>query len=171
MIQGFGEKLRSETNGSFDLVLSLSVLEHVKRLRSFLKLSVEAAKVGGLIVHRYDLGHAYHSSPPERLKTWIATYLPQLFPASSFTFKPNLKVIREELKNAGAEVISVECSQMNSLKKAMNHIDWKSAEGLQTALEILKIDKTIAAHILPSMSDIAIESLFPTVTIVAKRLE
>lgn len=48
------EKIEGYEN--FDLCFSLSVLEHVKRLKEFLALSVASVKTGGHIIHRYDLG-------------------------------------------------------------------------------------------------------------------
>ena len=47
-------------DSSFDVVISFSVLEHVKQLGRFMDLSARYVKQGGLMVHRYDLGHALY---------------------------------------------------------------------------------------------------------------
>lgn len=70
---------------SFDLVFSLSVLEHVKQLKPFIGLSARYVKTGGLLVHRYDLGHALY---PHSLKEWfhlrLGNNFPQLLPERQF---------------------------------------------------------------------------------------
>ena len=56
----------------FDIVFSLSVLEHVKDLPTFIKFSADKTKQGGEIVHLYDLGHSlYPSSFKERVQVWL----------------------------------------------------------------------------------------------------
>jgi hypothetical protein len=71
LYEGFGEKFQGH---EFDLVISLSVVEHVKRLDRFLAVSVQAAREGGRVGHRYHLGHALSpSSLGERLRVAAAT--------------------------------------------------------------------------------------------------
>ncbi len=55
------DSIPNEAEGSFDVVFSLSVLEHIKHLDRFLALGTKYTKAGGLVVHRYDLGHALHT--------------------------------------------------------------------------------------------------------------
>src|SRR5215217_6648563 len=86
--EGSGEAFRGQ---GFDLVVSLSVIEHVKHLDDFLAVSVHAARAGGRIVHRYDLGHAVTPATlGERLRVAVATRMPALVPRSRFTSHPNL---------------------------------------------------------------------------------
>jgi SAM-dependent methyltransferase len=79
------DAVADEKESSFDLVISLSVLEHIKQLKRFLALSVKYAKRDGLIVHRYDLGHALHT---HSIKEWIHVRLgnnvPWLLPERQF---------------------------------------------------------------------------------------
>ncbi len=57
-----------EELGQFDIVISLSVLEHVKHLKDFLSFSASKVKHGGQLIHLYDLGHfLYPSSLKERI--------------------------------------------------------------------------------------------------------
>jgi SAM-dependent methyltransferase len=72
------DSIPDETEGSFDVVFSLSVLEHIKHLDKFLALGVKYAASGALIVHRYDLGHALHT---HSVKEWIHVRLGNNFPA------------------------------------------------------------------------------------------
>lgn len=70
---------------SFDLVLSISVLEHVKQLSRFIALGACYAKAGALIVHRYDLGHAlYPGSFKERFQVWLGNHIPDVLPEHKF---------------------------------------------------------------------------------------
>lgn len=71
--------------GTFDLVISLSVLEHVKQIERFIGNSAAAARRGGRVIHRWDLGHAlYPSSFKEHMQVWIGDHLPVILPESKF---------------------------------------------------------------------------------------
>lgn len=64
--QGFGSE-------EFDVVVSLSTLEHVKNLQKFLIFSANYLKSGGQMIHLYDLGHAlFPGSVKERLHVWLS---------------------------------------------------------------------------------------------------
>lgn len=70
---------------SFDIVFSLSVLEHVKHLQPFIELSARYVKRGGLLVHRYDLGHAlYPQSIKERFHLLLGNKIPFILPERQF---------------------------------------------------------------------------------------
>lgn len=58
---------------SFDLTVSLSVLEHVKYLDPFLRASVAATRPGGTVVHGYDLGHSLSIPPPGTSACWSSS--------------------------------------------------------------------------------------------------
>lgn len=79
------DSIPDEAEGSFDVVFSLSVLEHIKQLGRFLALGTKYTKSGGLVVHRYDLGHALHT---HSIKEWIhvrlGNNLPQILPERQF---------------------------------------------------------------------------------------
>jgi SAM-dependent methyltransferase len=70
---------------SFDIVFSLSALEHVKHLDSFIRLSAKYAKKGALVVHLYDLGHALYSrSYKERFQVFLGNRFPNVLSESKF---------------------------------------------------------------------------------------
>jgi hypothetical protein len=72
---GWGEAMNAPE--SFDLTVSLSVLEHVKYLDPFLRASVAATRPGGTVVHRYDLGHSlYPATKYERLLVVVSRRMP-----------------------------------------------------------------------------------------------
>ncbi len=79
------DSIEVEAEESFDVIFSLSVLEHIKQLGRFLALGTKYTKQGGLVVHRYDLGHALHT---HSLKEWIhvrmGKYVPQVLPERQF---------------------------------------------------------------------------------------
>lgn len=64
--------------GTCDAVVSLSVLEHVKHLDRFIAMSAAYVRPGGLMVHRYDLGHALYT---HTFKEWIHVRLGNNLPA------------------------------------------------------------------------------------------
>jgi len=84
VLAGWGEAMNA--GESFDLTVSLSVLEHVKYLDAFLRASVAATRRGGTVVHRYDLGHSlYPATDYERLLVVVSRRMPWIVPASRFT--------------------------------------------------------------------------------------
>ena len=79
------DTIPDENEESFDVVFSLSVLEHIKHLDRFLALGVKYAAKGSLIVHRYDLGHALHThSVKEWIHVRLGNYLPAILPERQF---------------------------------------------------------------------------------------
>jgi len=79
---GYGGEKRPELERPFDMVFSLSVLEHVKDLPTFIDYSVKMARPGADVIHLYDLGHAlYPSGLKERIQTKLCgTGLLRIFP-------------------------------------------------------------------------------------------
>lgn len=94
------DSVPDEIEGSFDLVFSLSVLEHVKNLESFIALAARYVKTGGLMVHRYDLGHALYShSLKERVHVFLGNNFPQLLPERQFVRyvpEPEVRAVYEK---------------------------------------------------------------------------
>ena len=81
---GYGE-LENVPPESFDIVYSISALEHIKDLSAFIKMSAHYVKKGGLLVHRYDLGHAlYPVSLKERFHAFLGNTMPALLPVNKF---------------------------------------------------------------------------------------
>ena len=79
------DALQQYQDGSFDLIISLSVLEHVKRLPEFIAFCDRYLVPGGQMVHRYDLGHALHThSWKEWLHVRLGNYTPWLLPETQF---------------------------------------------------------------------------------------
>lgn len=70
---------------SYDIVFSMSVLEHVKDLDKFIAMSAKYVREGGHVVHRYDLGHAlYPGSLKERLQAFLGNTFPKILPQHKF---------------------------------------------------------------------------------------
>lgn len=81
---GYGT-IEGVESASFDIVYSISALEHVKDLRAFITMSGTYVKRGGLLVHRYDLGHAlYPTSLKERLHAFLGNTVPMILPVDKF---------------------------------------------------------------------------------------
>lgn len=124
----FGEHLSQEYRNHFDITLSLSVLEHVKHWRAFLSKRVQVTRPGGLIIHRYDLGHALHSSLYERSKVFLCQHLPWTIPKSHFTFHPNQEALLRHLQTEHLTIQEIQYAQMPNLKVMLNRLNWKDDE-------------------------------------------
>ena len=111
------DEVPGEVEQSFDLVFSLSTLEHIKQLGRFIALSAKYAKTGGLVVHRYDLGHALHThSLKERIHVFLGNTCPKLLPERQFVrYVPEAEV-RELYHQAGVTPIKTTYHQMMSHK-------------------------------------------------------
>lgn len=159
----WGERLAARYHDAFDITLSLSVLEHVKYLDDFLATSVAVTAPGGLVVHRYDLGHALYSvSLYERVLVWTSRTLPWAIPASIFTTYPDLGYITRALAAHNVRNISVRYAQVYGLKKAMNYvcqIDSTLAE------RIVQLDTDLAGALASRLSAQEMASLFPAITV------
>ena len=81
---GYGT-LRGIEPESFDIVFSMSALEHIKNLKAFIEMSGRYLKKGGLLVHRYDLGHAlYPTSLKEKVHVFLGNAVPWMLPVRKF---------------------------------------------------------------------------------------
>lgn len=79
------DALTEYADESFDVIISLSVLEHVKRLPEFMQFCNRYLAPGGMMVHRYDLGHAlYTHSWKEWLHVRLGNNAPWILPETQF---------------------------------------------------------------------------------------
>lgn len=161
------EPLRDEA--PFDIVLSLSVLEHVKQLERFIANSIAMTKTGGRVIHRYDLGHALRpSSLKERLQVFIGNTMPGLLPEHKFVRYVDPDDVVRMLEKHGAHVDAVTYHQMPDHKRFVKDFVPASseAEALVTRLSAWEFD--ISPH-LSSMPKATRESLFPAVCVWATK--
>ncbi len=104
--------------GTCDVVVSLSVLEHVKHLDRFIEKSSSYVRSGGLMVHRYDLGHALYT---HTLKEWVHVRLgnntPWVLPERQFVrYVPETEV-RELYTQQGFSLLPSTYHQLPNLKR------------------------------------------------------
>lgn len=156
--------------GKFDLVISLSVLEHVKGIETFLAKSVEAAKPGGQVVHRYDLGHAlYPSSLKERFQVFLGDHYRSLLPESKFVSGLRPSKVRLLLESFGAQVERETYHQMPSHKKFLKQIRARGGEGEEILREMVEWEAK-ASKLMEKWEEVERLKLFPAVTVWAKKV-
>lgn len=111
------DSVPNEAEASFDVVFSLSVLEHVKHLPRFLALGTKYAKHGGLIVHRYDLGHALHThSVKEWVHVKLGNHAPWLLPERQFVRYLSPAEVSAIYESQGVRTLKTTYHQMPSHK-------------------------------------------------------
>lgn len=156
------DSIPDETENSFDLVFSLSALEHIKHLDRFICLSSKYLQSGGLLVHRYDLGHALHPhSIKERIHVWLGNNFPTSLPERKFvryvpepevralyevsgvrplktTYHqmPDLKALEKGLKNTNTTAITDIFSWEMKHQKCFMQIPFKTREKLFPAVAV-----------------------------------
>jgi SAM-dependent methyltransferase len=133
---GYGE-LEGVAPESFDIVYSISALEHVKDLPAFMRMSGTYVKKGGLLVHRYDLGHAlYPTSLKERIHVFLGNTVPGILPVDKF-----VRYVSEE--EVARLCTDVACIPYRSTYHQMpNHKSLEKASGDNGAL----VDAVTALH-------------------------
>lgn len=153
--------------GSFDLVLSLSVLEHIKQLELFIANSVAAAKSGAQIVHRWDLGHAlYPSSPKESFQVFLGNHFPVVLPEDKFVRMLWPREVETLLEKSGARVEGRTYHQMLGHKKILKMLPDMPEELVR---EMGEWEFKISGHLGPLEERKRLE-LFPAVASWARKI-
>ncbi len=162
------EPIPSLTEASFDIVFSLSVLEHVKQLDVFIAFGARYAKQGGLVVHRYDLGHALNSrSLKENVQVWIGNTFPQILPEDKFVRYVDEDEVRTLLKSAHCEPYSTTYHEMSGQKPLSRLVT--ESEPIRNAMEALvRWEYTHAQAFLDLKRDVR-ERLFPAVAVWSRK--
>lgn len=171
IVRGFGEHLTEEHFGAYDLVLSLSVLEHVKNLEPFLRAGIRAAKPGATILHCYDHGHALHpASFGERAHTLCCRFAPFLVPAARFATYIPAPVVTAMLTRCGAKIESVYQCQIPDAKQLMNRMDWESPGACDAAAALHRAEKLLYDQMVAVLPADELDRYFPRVVIVARKV-
>jgi cyclopropane fatty-acyl-phospholipid synthase-like methyltransferase len=117
------DSVPDETEGTFDLVYSLSALEHIKQLDRFIAMAAKYVKPGGTMIHRYDLGHALQPhSLKEFLHVWLGNHVPALLPERQFVRYVDVSEVQILFEANGCTVTDVTYHQMpdhKSLEKTL----------------------------------------------------
>ena len=128
------DSIPNETEGSFDVVFSLSVLEHIKQLSRFLALGTKYTKSGGLVVHRYDLGHALHThSVKEWIHVKLGNYIPAILPERQFVRYLSDREVKAIYEAQGVKPISTTYHQMpdhKAFEKYVKHLNTTAVDEL-----------------------------------------
>ncbi len=155
------DAILNETEGSFDVVFSLSVLEHIKQLDRFLALGVKYAAAGALIVHRYDLGHALHThSIKEAIHVFMGNKIPAILPERQFVRYVPEPEVRALYEKQGVTVTKTTYHQMPN-HKAFEKYQKSESESVKALFDWeMKYQKDIL-----NIPVAARERLFPAVAV------
>lgn len=150
---------------AFDVVISFSVLEHVKQLERFIAMGAKYLKTGGLMVHRYDLGHAlYPGSVKERFHVWLGNTVPAVLPERKFVrYVPQTEVADLYQKHIGAEPYDYTYHQMPNHKALEKELRQQSLS--TESLEEVYAWEFRYADTIEKLSLPVREHLFPTVAV------
>ncbi len=155
---------------SFDIVISFSVLEHVKQLDRFMALSARYVKKGGVVVHRYDLGHAlYPVTLKDSFHVWLGNTIPFVLPERTFV----RYVSQVEVAQYYKELLG-EAPYRYTYHQMPNHKNLAKVLGLQH-LAVGALDDVYAwefahAHEFAKIALPVREKLFPTVAVWGRKV-
>lgn len=156
------DSVEGEEVNSFDLVFSLSVLEHIKHLDRFIALSAKYLAVGGTMVHRYDLGHAlYPHSLKERLHVCMGNHMPNILPERQFVRYVPEKEVRACYESCGVTPTKTTYHQMRDGKS----LEKKLGESGEIAIAELFSWEMRHQHLFQEMSVEDKEHIFPAVAV------
>lgn len=157
----FGYK--ADTQESFDVVLSLSVLEHVKDLPTFIQTSSQFVKKGGMVVHLYDLGHSlYPQSWKEKFQVFLGNHFPFLLSQLKFVRYVPLAEVSALCEKNGLRVTNVSYHQMPSHKLYANRMQKKGGISAEIAKSIFDFEVDLSRELENSKQK---EYLFPSVCV------
>ena len=149
------------------MVFSLSVLEHIKHLDRFLALGTKYTKAGGLVVHRYDLGHALHThSIKEAIHVWMGNNIPAVLPERQFVRYVPEPEVRALYEAQGLTPLKTTYHQMPSHKAIEKH--WKNLD-TTAVTELFAWEMKYQADIL-KIPVPAREKLFPAVAVWGEKI-
>ena len=160
------DEIEGLVDESFDVVISFSVLEHVKQLDSFMTLANRYLKKGGLMVHRYDLGHAlYPATLKDTIHVTLGNILPAILPETKFVrYVPMDEVVAFYVQLLGESPYKFTYHQMPNQKALENVLRKTDEVNGKLYTDIYEWEfanaKTFAALPLPVR-----EKLFPTVAV------
>ena len=156
-------------DASFDVVISFSVLEHVKQLERFMKLSSRYVKKGGIMVHRYDLGHAlYPTTLKEKVHVWLGNTIPALLPERTFVrYVPLIEVVGYYKQLLFSEPYKYTYHQIPNIKTLVKELE-------KQKLPVVALDDIYAWEFEHAMDFAQLslpirEKLFPTVAVWGKK--
>lgn len=157
---------QADLAGRFDVVLSLSVLEHIKNLDSFLDLSTDCLRPGGRLIHLYDLGHSlYPSNFKERIQVWLSDHYSSLLPENKIAAYVDSAHVRSCLEKKG---VKVEKTTYHNLRGHVQAL--KALPDSPAALEALEDIIQLEAELSGLIEDRRVcEKLFPAVCVWAKK--
>lgn len=156
------DSVPDEAEASCDLVFSLSALEHIKHLDRFIALAAKYVKQGGVMMHRYDLGHALAPhSLKEWVHVWLGNHVPQLLPERQFVRYVGVPEVQQLYEKNGVTPTNVTYHQMPNHK----HLE-KFFRGQETTV----IDELFAWEVahqeeFQNLPESVREKLFPAIAV------
>lgn len=131
--------------------------------------SIQVTKIGGKIVHRYDLGHSFGGSLYEKMKVRISQRMPYLIPKEHFTFAPDQAAIISLLQATHVRIDDIQYAQIPNLKGMMNRIRWEEAEAIQVSQRMIDFERYLARYMQRIVSTGKMERYFPAITIIGTK--
>ncbi len=154
------DALAEQEAESFDLIISLSVLEHVKQLPKFIEFCDRYLMPEGLMVHRYDLGHALYShSWKEWLHVKLGNHIPWILPEIQFVRYVSEPEVRRTYEQFGITPIKSTYHQMPNAKLLEKHV-----KNMQTIEDLFDWEVKYQADFANLDTEVR-EKLFPAVAV------
>jgi cyclopropane fatty-acyl-phospholipid synthase-like methyltransferase len=164
---GYGD-IEGLEEGSFDVVVSLSVLEHVKHLDKFMDVSARYLKKGGVMVHRYDLGHALTPmSLKEHVHVWLGNHIPSVLPERKFVRYVPMKEVEDLYRERGVTPYRHTYHQMPNHKSLVKELEKKNIA--DAVMEEVYVWEFTHAEKFAQLDLPIREKLFPAVAVWGKK--
>lgn len=160
---GYGS-IEGVSDESFDIVYSISALEHVKDLGAFIEMSARYLKKGGLMVHRYDLGHAlYPASLKERFQVFLGNQFPSILSEHKFVRYVGESEVIKHFNAVGCVPYRRTYHQMPNHKLLAREVE--TVTELESALDSINLWEWKNADFFGKIPSNRRERLFPSIAI------
>lgn len=148
----------NEKKEEYDLVVSLSVLEHVKDLRNFLLFSACSLKPGGEMIHLYDLGHSLHpSSLKEKMQIFLSNNFGAVLPENKYCGYVDSDFVASVLQQKGVVLDRVTYHNMSGHVTALKSFSHHEVDIME---RVISLEVDMAEKIVNRKER---EFLFPSV--------
>ncbi len=152
----------------FDLVISLSTLEHVKWLNPFLDYSAKMVKKGGTVLHLWDNAHANMPiNIKEKIQVFVSNYFPFIMPASRYVAYVPLLQVRKYLESKGLAYVDEDYNNSKTFLSTIKLV--KDAFTKEEILGIAKEEELLSGKLVKVGAGSKIEQIFMSSTLIMKK--
>lgn len=129
-VRDSAEDMKKVKDESIDLIISVSVLEHIKRLEKAFKEMRRVIREDGFTIHKIDLRDHYNFNKPMKFLTYSEYIWNNFLTKEGYSCTNRFRAddIEEMARNAGFKVVEVKKNTIKKLDLQKVHADFKGKD-------------------------------------------